>query len=172
MQKKLLCYTIACIVFTSILGTLAHFIYEWSNENFLVGLFTPVSESTWEHMKLLFFPMLLYGVFICARLAREYPCLTYAYPLGILVGTFAIPALFYTYSGILGTTYTPIDILIFYISVVLAFSIVYVGTLRCQQKGSFVQKSPFFFWLLVFVLAISFMIFTIHPPSLGIFQVG
>ena len=62
--------------------------------------------------------------------------------------------------------------LIFYISVVLAFSIVYVGTLRCQQKGSFVQKSPFFFWLLVFVLAISFMIFTIHPPSLGIFQVG
>ena len=65
MQKKLLCYTIAGIVFTSILGTLAHFIYEWSNENFLVGLFTPVSESTWEHMKLLFFPMLLYGVFIC-----------------------------------------------------------------------------------------------------------
>lgn len=172
MQKKLFYYTIAGILFTSILGTLAHFTYEWSNENFVVGLFTPVSESTWEHMKLLFFPMLLYGVFMCTRLAGEYPCLTYACPLGILIGTFAIPTLFYTYSGILGTTYTPIDILIFYISVVLAFSIVYIGTLRCQQKSSWEPKNSFFFWLLIILLAISFMIFTIYPPSLGIFQVG
>lgn len=172
MPKKLLCYTIAGILFTSILGTLAHFTYEWSNENFLVGLFTPVGESTWEHMKLLFFPMLLYGVFICARLTQEYLCLAYAYPLGILAGTFAIPILFYTYSGILGKTYTPIDILIFYVSVILAFTIVYIGTSRCQQKRSFLQKSSLFLWLLVFFLAIGFMVFTIYPPSLGIFQVG
>lgn len=172
MQKKLKCYTIAGVIFTSIVGTLAHFTYEWTNENFLVGLFTPVSESTWEHMKLLFFPMFLYGVFICARLSQEYPCLAYAYPLGILAGTFAIPVLFYTYSGILGRTYTSIDILIFYISVILAFSIVYIGTSRCRPKSPFLQKSSLILWLLVFLMAIAFMVFTVYAPSLGIFQVG
>lgn len=172
MQKNLLCYTIAGILFTSILGTLAHFIYDWSNKNFLAGLLTPVSESTWEHMKLLFFPMLFYGVFVCARLSQEYPCLTNAYPLGILTGTFAIPVLFYTYSGILGRTYIPIDILIFYISVIFAFTIVYIGTLHCRQENTFLQKSAFFLWFLVLLLAISFMVFTVYPPSLGIFQVG
>lgn len=172
MQKKLLLTMIAGILFTSIFGTLAHFTYEWSNKNFLVGLFTPVSESTWEHMKLLFFPMFLYGIFICTRLGQDYPCLSCAYPLGILAGTFAIPALFYTYSGILGRTYTPIDILIFYISVILAFAIVYRITLRCQERNPYERKSCFFLWLLVLLLAIGFMVFTVSPPSLGIFEAG
>lgn len=171
-HKKLLSCIIAGILFTSIAGTLAHFAYQWSNENPLVGLFTPVSESTWEHMKLLFFPMLLFGALACRRLREECPCLAYAYPLGILAGTFAIPALFYTYSGILGKAYTPIDILIFYISVILAFVIVYRITIRCQEMNPNFKKSPFMPWLLVGTLAACFMAFTAFTPALGIFQVG
>ena len=45
----------AIVVF--VLGTLAHFVYDWSGQNSFIGLLTPVNESTWEHMKLLFFPM-------------------------------------------------------------------------------------------------------------------
>ena len=44
------------ILFVSIAGTLAHFVYEWSNNNYILGFFFPVNESTWEHMKLFFFP--------------------------------------------------------------------------------------------------------------------
>ena len=40
-------------------GTLFHFIYEWSGFHPLAGLFAPVNESTWEHLKMLFFPVLL-----------------------------------------------------------------------------------------------------------------
>ena len=49
----------AIVVF--VLGTLAHFVYDWSGQNSFIGLLTPVNESTWEHMKLLFFPMLIIG---------------------------------------------------------------------------------------------------------------
>ena len=38
----------------SILGTIGHFLFEWTGENAIVGLFFPVNESTWEHLKLLF----------------------------------------------------------------------------------------------------------------------
>lgn len=62
MDKKLLCYTILGVIFTFLAGTLLHFTYEWSGNNFWVGLFSPVNESTWEHMKLLFFPMLFYSI--------------------------------------------------------------------------------------------------------------
>lgn len=172
MQNKLLLTTVIGSLFTSIVGTLAHFTYEWSNENFLVGLFTPVSESTWEHMKLLFFPMLIFGIFVFMRVGQDFPCLSYAYPLGILAGTVAIPVLFYTYSGILGRTYTPIDILIFYISVILAFAVIYIATLCCQKQNLYAKKCVIILWLLVVLLAISFMAFTVYTPSLGIFQVG
>ena len=42
---------------TTVLGILSHFVYDWTGGGFLIGLFFPVNESTWEHMKLLFFPM-------------------------------------------------------------------------------------------------------------------
>lgn len=164
MYKKLLNYTIAGILFTSIFGTLSHFIYEWSGFHWLAGLFTPVNESTWEHMKLLFFPMLFYGIFMWFSLRKDYPCIAFSYPLGILAGTFAIPILFYTYSGILGKNYTAADILIFYISVVLAFASTY-SLCRCKkEKYSLIPA------LLVLALAICFLCFTISPPEFGIFS--
>ena len=46
-------------LFISVLGVLLHFTYEWSGDNPIVALFSAVNESTWEHLKLLFFPMLL-----------------------------------------------------------------------------------------------------------------
>ncbi|MDD7025196.1 MAG: DUF6512 family protein, partial [Oscillospiraceae bacterium] len=58
-MNKLKCYTITGILFVIITGTISHFVYEWSQNNFILGLFFPVNESTWEHMKLLFFPMLI-----------------------------------------------------------------------------------------------------------------
>ena len=45
-------------VFVLITGTISHFIYDWSGQNYILGLIFPTNESTWEHMKLVFFPML------------------------------------------------------------------------------------------------------------------
>ena len=50
---------ISGFLFTSVLGTLSHFFYEWSGDSTFIGLVCPISESAWEHMKLLFFPALL-----------------------------------------------------------------------------------------------------------------
>ena len=46
--------------FVSIVGTLWHFIYRWTGNNRLVALVCPVNESPWEHLKLLWFPFLLW----------------------------------------------------------------------------------------------------------------
>ena len=41
-------------IFCLILGTILHFTYEWFNYNVIVGLFSTINESVWEHLKLLF----------------------------------------------------------------------------------------------------------------------
>ena len=48
--------------FTSLLGTLLHFVFEWSGNNRIVAVFSAVNESTAEHLKLLFWPAVLMGV--------------------------------------------------------------------------------------------------------------
>ena len=58
-------WEIAEFIFIAIVGTLLHFVYDWSGQNPAVGIIAPVSESTWEHLKLLFFPFLLLLVIGC-----------------------------------------------------------------------------------------------------------
>ena len=144
-------------VFVSILGTLLHFAYEFSGENYFVGLFTPVNESVWEHMKLLFFPMLVFSLFSKEKLSP-------ALMLGTLSGTFLIPVLFYTYTGFLGFNIGFIDILIFYISVIFAFYVSY----KSSQNKSF-EKYKGMIFTLICILFVLFIVFTVFPPQLPIF---
>lgn len=163
MLKK---YTAAGVLFTAILGTLMHFLYQWSGENPVLALFVPVNESTWEHMKMLFFPMLLFCIAESLLLWKKYPDLFYAGAAGILAGLLLIPTIFYTYSGILGRTCTILDILLFYASVLGGFLV--RGRLARRKRRPGVSR-----WLLIAAVAaltLGFLVFTRNPPGLGIFK--
>lgn len=159
-------YTIIGTIFVLLTGTLAHFSYEWSGDNYIVGLFTPVNESVWEHMKLVFFPMLLFGLFMIYRSKEDCPCITSSLCLGILAGTLLVPVLFYTYTGILGKDIFILDLGTFILSVLTAFLLIYKLTLSCKAKSH-----TFLLCALVCVLLVCFMVFTYYPPDMGIFTV-
>ena len=75
MNKRILKLEAIGFIFTSVLGTLMHFFYEWSGNNTFVGLFCPVNESPYEHLKLLFFPALFYFIieyFLCKDSYENY----------------------------------------------------------------------------------------------------
>ena len=107
--------------FTSLGGTLLHFLYDWSGGNAVAAAFSAVNESTWEHMKLFFFPALFCYIALCIFKRNHEPCILYAFPKAIFLGTFLIPVLFYTYSGILGFHVSFLDISTFYVSVFFSF---------------------------------------------------
>lgn len=164
-MDKLKRYMIIGAIFTVIAGVIGHFVYDMTGENFIVGLFFPVNESTWEHMKLVFFPMLLYSLFAERKLKDESACISKAFANGILAGTFAIPVIFYTYSGILGYNLAWLNILTFIVSVIIGFVVVYVVVKNCKS-----DKCSLLFKGLVFVLVIAFMVFSYYPPDIGLFN--
>lgn len=164
-MNKVKIYTIIGIVFVTILGIISHFIYEWSGNNFILGFFFPVNESTWEHMKLCFFPMLLYSFYMNRKMKEDNPCITSSLLFGILLGTFLIPVIFYTYSGIIGKNYIFLDIATFIISILLAFISVYRLTLSCK-----ISSFSFGLKICVLFVAVCFLIFTYYPPDIGIFM--
>lgn len=163
-MNKLRRCTIIGTIFVILTGTISHFIYGWSDNNFILGLLCPVNESTWEHMKLCFFPMLLYSFYMNAKIKSEYPGVASSLMLGILLGTFLIPAIFYTYSGILGQNFLPLDIATFIISVLLAFTAVF----RFSLSGKLISYTGILKFL-VFIVAVCFFIFTYCPPDIEIF---
>ncbi|MFR5190928.1 MAG: DUF6512 family protein, partial [Clostridia bacterium] len=55
-------FLIIAILFSSFVGTLLHFTYEWSNKNIVIAAFSAVNESVWEHFMLVFCPMLVMSI--------------------------------------------------------------------------------------------------------------
>ena len=157
-------YTLIGAIFVTILGTLSHFFYDLSNQNFIVGFFSPINESTWEHMKLVFFPMLLFSLFVISKSKESNPCITSAFLSGILIGTLLIPLIFYTYTGILGYNVFILDLLTFLLSVIGAFFVAYRLTLSCRM-----QEYTMLLWIAVGVVFLCFLLFTIVPPDIALF---
>lgn len=164
-MKQLKHLAVIGILFVVITGALAHFLYGWTDNNNLIGLFVPVNESIWEHMKLLFFPMLLYSLVLMLKYKRNYPCITSAACSGIILGTFLIPVLFYAYTAILGKNVFILDLGTFILSTMLGFWLLYRLALSCRLK-------PYVYLLcsIICILFICFMIFTYHPPDVKIFE--
>ena len=94
MKRKVLISSIIGFFVVSILGTLGHFVYNWTDENILAGFLFPVNESTWEHMKLAFFPMLLYVFLESLWLKEETPFNTCINLISVLIATYLIPMRF------------------------------------------------------------------------------
>ena len=68
-------YCIIGIFFTVLLGTLLHFTYDLSGNSDFVAILSAVNESTWEHLKLIFFPMIVFMLiefFIYGKRGRIY----------------------------------------------------------------------------------------------------
>lgn len=164
-MKQLKIYTVIGSVFVLLTGTLAHFVYEWSGNNNTVGLFAPVNESVWEHMKLLFFPMLVYSVFMICKFRPDYPCIASSFLFGTLAGTLLIPVFFYGYTFILGKDVFLLDIITFILSILIAFLLSYRLTLSCKLKPHTLLLTIF-----VVIFGILFAVFTYQPPNLKIFE--
>lgn len=121
MRRKLFFWELGGFLFTGALGTLLHFVYEWSGGSVLAACFSAVNESTWEHMKLLFLPLFLFSMVQMCLLGRNYPNLPAVRALSALTGLALIPVLFYTYTGILGRSVDWVNIAIFFLADLGAF---------------------------------------------------
>lgn len=163
-MKNIKVWFIVGFIFTAVFGTLSHFFYDWSGQNPLIGLISPVNESTWEHMKLVFFPVLIWSFFIPSRTRDKFPAFRPAFLFGGFLGTLAVPVLFYTYSGILGRNIAWVDIAIFFISVFLTFVCAWV-----LHRSERIYKKRTVIYILTVLFLIFFFLFTFLPPDIGLF---
>lgn len=163
--KKIKKYQIFSVIFTFVLGTILHFTYQLSGENKVVALFSAINESTWEHLKLLFFPMLLTIIIGIFYLGKDMPSnFICSKTIGILVAMAFVVTFFYTYTGIIGRNFAIIDIASFFIATILGEFTSYmliINKIKCNNIVAI---------FILMTLLISFMIFTFYTPKIGLFK--
>lgn len=163
-KNSILIFEIISTIFIMILGIILHFTFKWSNNNVLVSTFSPVNESIWEHLKLLFFPMLattIMGYFYKGKNIYNYLC---AKVLGIVLAMFFTVIFFYTYTGIIGTNFAIVDIASFFIAVLLSQYVAYQkmqSTFFCNNQVTII---------ILLILYLCFLVFTFLPPHIALFK--
>lgn len=165
MKKiTLLKFEIISFIFVSILGTLLHFTYEWSNNNSFIGLFSAINESTWEHLKLIFFPMLITIIIGTIYYKNKYPNYLYTKTKAILLSLAFIIIFFYTSIGVIGKNITILNIASFFISIIIGEYYVINNTKENSDSKNFIS------FIILLLLTILFITFTFIQPNIGIFE--
>ena len=149
---------------TSAGGTLLHFLSDWLGKAEWIAPFSGVNESTWEHMKLLFWPTFIFAIVqsFFFRDRENFWCVKLR---GSLLGVALIPIIFYTYNGAIGKSPDWINIAIFFISV----AAVYIYETRLFNSEKVGCSSHKFAFAALCVIGLLFAVFTFRTPELGIF---
>ena len=166
MDSTVTRWQITGFLFTSVIGTLLHFLFDFSGQSMASALFSAVNESIWEHMKLLFYPMLLFAVLEYRFLKDPIPCFWCVKLKGILLGLSLIPTIYYTYTGILGIRVDLVNIAIFFLAAGIVFR---QETIRFRDGCKLSLSSPLSIFLLC-LIALLFTVFTFYPPHIPLFQ--
>ncbi len=154
-------FLIFSIVVISLIGTLSHFLYDISNHNKIVGLFAAVNESTWEHIKIVLTPTLLWGV-VDGFIYGNNPNYFLAKFISLFVIILLMPVLFYGHKAIIKKNLFFLDILNFYIVIIVSHSLLKI------------EEIHFIFQYLscigIFLIFGGYMIHTLMPAKSFLFK--
>lgn len=166
MNKNIPLWQMGGFLFASALGTFLHFLFDITGGSPVAAVFSAVNESIWEHMKLLYYPMLFYALLeyrFWGKEKRNFWCIKLG---GILLGLVLIPTVYYAYTGILGVSADWFNITIFFLAAGFAF---WWETMQFRNDRACLLNGRISF-LLILLVGVIFTILTFRPFRIPFFE--
>lgn len=167
MNNKVKHWKLTGAIITVVFGSLLHFMYDWLGRSTIAAIISPVNESPWEHLKLLFIPMLVFGIIEYFAYGKTDKGFLFSKVAGIVVGIATILIIFYTYSGIIGDSFLPVDIATFIFAVLLAYYVDYKLLISDKGESNLCRIASA---VVLLILITAFVVFTFNPPHIPVFQ--
>lgn len=161
-------WELAGVLFILGTGAALHFAFDWSHGFKLIAPFVAVNESVWEHLKMAFWPAVMWALLERVPLRGRVNNFPLAKTSGILVLTFAIAAFYYGYSSVLGYGILAIDAGLFVLCV-LGGQFLSYRMLTGDERSPYLNRiAP----LALIAVGIVFTVFTFVPPHAAPFVDG
>jgi hypothetical protein len=167
MKNKVLIWEIGGFLFVGLIGAALHFTFEMSNYSSMeVAYFSAVNESTWEHLKMVFFPGLVFALIQYTYVRDAVNNYILAKVAGLVIMPLVITIGWYIYAPILGRSYYPVDLFLFYLAVFLGQWASYKLLTRAPLGKKYTQYAIGTF----LILFVAFSTFTFFPPNIFLFE--
>jgi len=165
-NNKILVYEIVGTLIIILVGSVFHFLYELSGKLAIVGAFSAVNESVWEHLKLAFWPSLIWLLIEYLLIKKLTNNFLTSKTIGTCTMIAVIPIVFYSYTSITDESIFVIDIATFIVAILFGQLVSY-SLFKKNQFSKNVEKVAL---TVLVVLGCAFIVFTFFPPHLPIFQ--
>ena len=142
-----------------------HFTFELSGNQPVVGVFSAVNESVWEHLKIAFWPAILYLIFEYRYLYKRTNNFFFAKAIGVYAIMLIIPTIFYSY-----TIFTEDNLIIDISSFILAIVIGQFLSYKILTFKKLSDRLKLISLVAIVILAVAFVVFTFYPPQIPLFQ--
>jgi len=164
--KKIFWFEIIGVIVIFLLGSLWHNLYGLLGENVLVGLVAPVNESMWEHWKIGFYPILVYGLFEYSFIKNEANNFLFSKVIGIIVFNIVNFGLIFVYEELIGEASLPVHLTTYFLGILAAQIVSYL--IMCYSK----ENRSYFNFAVVFIVMfiMIFIKFTFNPPLKDYFK--
>jgi hypothetical protein len=165
-QNEIFAWEIAGFVVISLSGGLLHFAFAFFGEWPPVALVAAVNESVWEHLKLAFWPALLFAFIEWPFFRRKVENFWTAKAAGIFVMPLGIVLLFYGYTALAGGNVLWADISLFILAVLAGQMLSYRIMARRRSTARFKTAAI----ILLALMIIAFSSLTFFPPKCPLFR--
>jgi hypothetical protein len=167
MNRNVLRWEIAGFFFIGLIGAALHFTYELSDfSSNVVAYFSAVNESTWEHLKMVFFPGLVFALIEYTYVRKDVNNYLIAKTTSLFIMPLVIALGWYLYAPAVGRSIFPVDLLLFYLAVFVGQIVSYKILSRPPLGRKYHQLSV----AGITVLFVAFSTFTFYAPRIFLFE--
>jgi hypothetical protein len=153
---------VIAVLITYLVSWIWYNIYEWTNQNYFVGIFAPINDSAWETMKIYLYPILLVTLVIYAFASRRLNNQAMALLLAVLTAVVFSWVIFYLYTlGDMSRSYSAANITIWVFAILFAFIVMYF-VLLAKPWG---MGSEYTAIALLVVIVLLWITWTYTPPG-------
>lgn len=167
MKNKVLLWEIGGYLFIGLVGASLHFTFELSNfSSNVVAYFSAVNESTWEHLKMVFFPGLVFALIQYTYVRGQVNNYLVAKTISLFLMPLVIVVGWYIYAPAVGRSIYPVDLALFYIAVLIG----QFASYKLLTRPPLESKYKTYAMVALAVMFVAFSTFTFFPPRIFLFE--
>ena len=170
LRRTVLRWEIAGWLVVFFVGSFFHFIFELSGFSTIVAPFGSVNESTWEHLKLFYWPGLAFAIAQHAYLRHRVNNFWVAKAVSAVMIPASVAFLFYAYIGVV----IPIDgkgtFLGTIVITAIAVTLGQVAAYRILVDEPYGERARRIAIAILVLMGVAFVVFTWAPPRIFLFE--
>jgi len=167
MKKQIQLWEIGGFFFIGLIGAALHFTFELSNfSNMVVAFFSAVNESTWEHLKMVFWPGVVFSLIEYSYIRDQVNNFLVAKAVSLFVMPLVIAIGWYGYTPFTQRSVFQLDLLLFYIAVLIGQMVSY----KILTRESLSKRATRLSAAGLVVMLVAFSTFTFYPPEIFLFE--